>query len=129
VGLRIGSGPLVIARLPGLLGLPPALSQLAGVVENLVGHLEALVGIKTQDLLGRRDFVVAQRGSMRLTGALQLRSGPTDDRAEANETRLVGHCPRGIQRFDEGSDVLGVRAVAIGPVDVLDMPSVRGIAS
>src|SRR5829696_3909438 len=99
MGLRIGSGPLVIARLPGLLGLLPALSQLAGVVENLLRHLEALVGIKTQDLLGRGDLLVTQRGAMRLTGALQLRSGPTDDRAEANETGLIGHCPRRVQRF------------------------------
>src|SRR5215212_4122141 len=116
MGLRIGSGPLVIARLPGLLGLPPALSQFAGMVQNFVGHLEALVGIKTQDLLGRRDLLVAQRGAMRLAGALQLRSGPTDDRAEANETGLVGHRTRRIQCFGEGSDVLGVWAVAIGPV-------------
>ena len=124
MGLRIGRGPLVIARLPGLLGCVAALRNLRVCSRTSSDTSKPVVGSPRSSWSPRPP---RRRARRRAAGGLQLRSGPADDRAEANEAGLVGHCPRRIQRFCEGGDVLGVRAVAIGPVDVLDMPAVRGI--
>ena len=106
----------------------PRSSQLAGVGDHLVGHLERLLGIEAQHLLGRRHLVGAQRRAVRLAGALQLRGRPGDDRPELDEARLVGDPPRRLEGVVQGRDVLLVVGVAVGPVDGLHVPAVRGVA-
>ena len=68
-----------------------AVAQAAGVGDDLVGHLEGLLRVEAQHLLGRGDLLVAEGGAVGLAGALQLGRGPADDRAELDEARLVGH--------------------------------------
>ena len=64
---------------------------------------------------------------MRLVCVLQRRRGPTDDRAQGDERRLVGHGQRGVERVRQGLHVLFVLAVVSEPVDPLGMPAVGGI--
>ena len=86
----LACGPGVEGLLPLVLGLLAAVQQLAGVGDDLVGHLEGLLRVEAQHLLGGGDLVGAQRRAVRLAGALQLGGRPGDDRPQLDEARLVG---------------------------------------
>ena len=91
--------------------------------------LEGLVGVEAQHLLGRRHLLVAERGAVRLAGALQLGGRPADDRAQLDEARLVGDRPAPSRsRRASAATSSRVRGVVVGPVDRLDVPAVRGVA-
>ena len=126
------SAPPGFASLPGAEpGLPllvrgrPALAQSADVIEHLVGHLERLVRVEAEDLLGGGDFFGAERRPVRLAGVLGLRCGPRDDRLQRDEGRPLGLGLRGEQRGVEALDVLLVVGSAVRPVDALHVPAVR----
>ncbi len=127
VGRRLGRPvpELVVPR--GLLGLAAG-DGLTGVLEDAGGHLEGLVGVEAEHLLGRRDLVVAERGAVALAGVLQGRRGPGDDGAQDDEAGPVGDrlglADRGVQR----RDVLGVLRLVVGPVDGLHVPAVGLVA-
>ena len=55
-------------------------------------------------------------------------AGQRDDRPELDEARLVGDPPRRLDGVVQGRDVLLVVGVAVGPVDRLHVPAVRGVA-
>ena len=64
LALGVGRAPSASkALLPLVLGLPPAVEQLAGVGDDLVGHLEGLLRVEAEHLLGGGHLLVAQRGS------------------------------------------------------------------
>src|SRR5829696_5463104 len=89
LALGIGLSPAVVGLLPLLLSLRAALDQLAGVVDHLIGDDEGLVRIKAEHLLGGSDFFLTQCSAVGLTGALEVGSGPADDRLQADEGRLI----------------------------------------
>ena len=74
LALRVGRGPGVEGLLPLGLRRLAALHQLAGVRDDLVGDLEGLLRVETEDLLGGRDLVLAERRAVRLAGVLQVRA-------------------------------------------------------
>ncbi len=82
--------PRLELRLPFLVRFPAPVDQLAGVGDDLVAHLELLVGIEAQDFLDGRDLVVAQGRAVRLAGVHQVGRGIADDRAQFDERRPVG---------------------------------------
>ena len=84
-------GPRVEAGLPLLVRLATPVDELAGVPDDLVGDLERLLRVETQDLLGGGHLVVAQRGAMHAAGVHLVRRRISDDGAQRDERRLVGH--------------------------------------
>ena len=130
VGLPLGE-----ALVPLGVPLPAALDGLAGARQRGVVHLEVLVGVEAEHLLGGAHLVLAERRPVRLAGVLGVGRGPGEDGAEDHQrraARLVAGRGEGVV---EGLDVLVVvavlarlRALAAGPVDDLDVPAVRLVA-
>src|SRR5579862_4165579 len=88
---------------------------------------EGHVRVEAEDLLGRLDLGVAERGAVRGPGVLLGRRGPADDRAQHDERRLVRDGPGGLDRVVQRLDVLLV-AAAGHPGDVLHVPAVGRVA-
>ena len=128
LALGVGRGPGVVGRLPLGARRLAALDQTAGVGEDLVGDLEGLLRIETEQLLGGGDLLVTQRGAVRAAGALGLGGRPGDDRLQLDEAGSVGDLLGGGDRGVQGGDVLDVVGVAVGPVDGLHVPAVRLVA-
>ncbi len=127
VGRRLAR-PRGVRRVPlGLRGLA-ALDGLTGVLEHAGRHLEGLLGVEAEHLLGGRDLVGAERGAVGLAGVLSVGGGPGDDRVEHDEARLVGDRVRLADRVVQRGHVLLVRRAVVGPVDVLDVPAVGLVA-
>ncbi len=126
--LGVGLGPGLVLLVPGSARGGTALAQRPGVLEHLCVDLERLVGVEAEDLLGRSDLVLAQRGPVRGAGALGVGGGPGDDGAEVDEAGPVGLGPRLLDGLEQRRHVLLVAVTAIGPVDVLDVPAVGGVA-
>jgi hypothetical protein len=100
-------------------GLAPAVDDLTGVGQDVLGDGEVRVGVEAEDLLGAADLLLAEGGAVRLAGVLQRRGGPADDRPHGDERGPVGdrlRVPdRLLQRDDvlAGVDPLGVPAVGL----------------
>ncbi len=104
-----------------------AVDGLAGVGDDLVGHLEGLLGVEAEHLLGRREFFSAERRSVDLAGVLLLGRGPADDRLEDDQARLVGLGLGGFDRTVQFGHVFDVDAGLL-PVDGLHVPVVGLVA-
>ena len=131
--LGLGAAPRGVPLVPLLVGGLAALADLAGVGEHGLVDLEGPVRVEAQQLLGGGDLVGPERRAVRLAGAPGVRRGPGDDGAQAHEGRPVARPPALLQRGEERVDVLGVLRGAGGlgraaPVDVDDLPPVRGVA-
>ena len=124
----VGLGPLVEADLPVGHRGGPATDQGPGVGEYLLRHVEGLLRVETQDLLGGGHLVGAERGAVRFSGPLGLRRRPGDDRVQLDEAGPVGDLAGRVQRCQQGRDVLGVLGVALGPVHGLHVPAVGLVA-
>jgi hypothetical protein len=81
LAVRFALRPGVEVALPLVVGLFATGDKLAGVLDDIVAHLEGLVRVEAKDLLDRGDLLVTERGAMRLAGVHQVRGGITDDRA------------------------------------------------
>ena len=68
LALGFALGPCVELRLPLLVGFLAAVDQLAGVLDDLVAHLERLVRVEAEDLLGGGHLLVAERRAVRAAG-------------------------------------------------------------
>ncbi len=101
--------------------LAPAVHQLAGVLDHLVAHLERLVRVEAQHLLGGGHLLVAQRRAVHAAGVHLRRRGIADDGAHRDERRLVGDGLRGLDGFFYPDDVLTA-------LDLLDVPAVGPVA-
>ncbi len=123
--LLLPVGEVLVPR--GLGGLA-ARDGRAGVLEDVGGHLEGLLGVEAHELLGGRDLLGAERGAVALAGVLQGRGGPGDDRAEHDEAGPVGDGLGLADRVVQRRDVLGVARLVVGPVDRLHVPAVGLVA-
>ena len=83
LALGFALGPRVELRLPLLVGLLAAVHQLAGVLDDLVAHLERLVRVEAEHLLGGGDLVVAQRRAVHAAGVHLGGRRVADDGAHA----------------------------------------------
>lgn len=84
------------------MGLPSALHQSAGVGDDVVTDLEALVRIEAQHLLDRCDLVGTECGPVHAAGIHLGRGGIADDGAQRDERRPVGDLPGRLQgRLDQ----------------------------
>ena len=110
------------------LGFLAAGDRLAGVGDDVVRHLEGLLGVEAEHLLGGGDLLVAERGAVALAGVLQGRRGPRDDRPQHDEAGAVGDGLGLLDRVVERGDVLGVPGLVVGPVDGLHVPAVGLVA-
>jgi hypothetical protein len=124
----VGRRPRVERLLPRLPQLDGAIAHAVRVLDDLVGHGEGLLGVEPEQLLGRLDLVVTERGAVRAAGALGVRGGPGDDGAQADEAGTVRDGLCGLVGVPQGLDVLDVLGAAVGPVDGLDVPAVRLVA-
>ncbi len=127
LALGVGLGPGVERLLPfGALGCG-ALGEGTGVADDVVGDLEALLGVEPEHLLRGGELVGAERGAVDLAGVLLAGSRPADDRLEDDEGGLVGLALRRLDRGVEGGHVFDVFARAL-PVDRLHVPAVGLVA-
>ena len=70
LALGVRRGPRVEPLLPRGVGRGAALAQGAGVLEDVVGDREGLLGVEAQDLLRRGELVAAEGGAVDLAGVL-----------------------------------------------------------
>ena len=124
----LACGPRVVGLLPLGVGQGATVAQLAGARQHLVVDLEGLAGVEAQQLLGGRDLVLAERRAVGLAGVLRVGGGPGDDRAQPDQAGTAGLGLGGLDRLPQRGDVLGVAVTPVGPVDVLDVPAVGGVA-
>ncbi|CAM5581502.1 hypothetical protein SCYAM73S_04252 [Streptomyces cyaneofuscatus] len=125
--LGVGGAPLLVAGLPGAVGLGAPFPYRTGVFQYVVLDGEVGVRVEAEQLLGGGDLVVAEGGTMGLAGVLLGGRGPADDRPQQDQGRAAGLALRGLDGGEQGVDVLHVVAGA-GEVDRLDVPAVRGVA-
>ena len=109
------------SRLPLLVGFLAAGHQPAGVGDDVVAHLELLVGIEAEDLLDGGDLFVAERRAVRLAGVHLVRRRVADDRAQRDERRLVG------DGLGVGDGLLDADDV-LAALDLLHVPAVGAVA-
>ena len=103
--------------LPLLLGLDPGRPRVH-VLVDLVRHVEVLVRIEPERLLGGADLVLAERRAVRLGGVDRVRRAVGDVAADDDQRRALLLGLRGADRPLERAEVLGVR-------DRLHVPAVR----
>ena len=127
VGRRLGR-PVAELLVPLGLRRLAAGHGLAGVLEHAGRHLEGLLGVEAQHLLGGGHLVGAQGGAVRLAGVLRVGGRPGDDRAQHDEAGPVGDRLGRADRVVERRHVLAVGAAVVGPVDGLHVPAVRLVA-
>ncbi len=94
--------------------------QFAGVLDDLVAHLERLVGVEAEDALGGGDLLVAERRAVRAAGVHLGGGGIADDRSNGDERRLVGDLLRLGDGLLDADDVLAA-------FDFLDVPAVGAV--
>ncbi len=121
LALRLALCPRVEVGLPALVGLPTALDQPAGMGDDVVADLEALVRVEAEDLLGGGDLFGAQRRAVHPAGVHLGRRRVADDGPQRDERRFVGHLLRRLHCFFYADDVLPA-------LDLLDVPAVGPVA-
>ena len=124
----VGLAPRLVAGLPLGLGLGgPVGGVLAGVGHDGVVDGERGV-LEAQQLLHRADLVATQLGAVDAVVAGLVGQRPADDRGDLDEVRLVLDRARLLDDVVELGDLLLVRGEAVGEVDVVRVPAVRGVA-
>ena len=100
-------------------GVGPGRARLTVEVEHLVGHPERLVGGQAEDLLGRPDLLLAERGPVGLRGVGHVRRRPAD--VAAQDRASEGRSSSAMARRSAGLEGVGV----VGHLaQVLDVPAV-----
>ena len=129
VRLRVRRRPGVELRRPRpLRRLQPRSRSVRVWARTSAGTSKVLLGVEAEDLLGRGDLLVAERGAVALPVPWALGAGQRDDRVEHDQRRPVGD-RRGRSRSRRAARGRPRRTRAVvGPVDDLHVPAVGLVA-
>ena len=121
LGVRLG--PCVETDLPLRVRGGAALPGLAGVLDDVLGDDEGLLGVEPEHLLRGGELGCTERGPVDLPGVLLAGARPPDDRLQDDDRRFGGLALRRLDGPVELGDVFDVLAGLL-PVDGLHVPSI-----